>query len=220
VDRLDRMCSKLTRLPAAHVQYTLLRYCLDGCRLNFLTRCSSECHVSALIHRADGILCQTLGDIIGTPLTGPQWGQARLPQRLGGLGISSPLDLAAPGRIAAVVDFVLRGKKTLQLQEDLPLIPPDFPIVVSSLSACLGPEFDPLKGWAADAGSVALADEVHSHQRWWGERWHKAQAKALGRGLPARDQARLALQQAQRGAAWLSVCPSVGQGTELNNDEC
>ena len=38
--------------------------------------------------------------------------------------------------------------------------------------------------------------------------------------MPARDQVRIASQQAQRGAAWLAINPSVGLGTELNNDEC
>ena len=67
VDKLENMCSRLTRLPAAHVQYALLRHCLDGCRLNFLTRCSSARHIPSLVQRADGILCQTFGDIVGTP---------------------------------------------------------------------------------------------------------------------------------------------------------
>jgi hypothetical protein len=72
VTRLEAMCSRLTHLPATHVQYTLLRYCLDGCRLNFLTRCSSATHVSALVQRADAVLRQTLGDVLGSPLTPKQ----------------------------------------------------------------------------------------------------------------------------------------------------
>ena len=60
---------------------------------------------------------------------------------------------------------------------------------------------------------------MHSQQKWWGDKWHKARARLLPTDLPARDQARVALQQAQRGAAWLSVNPSTSQGTELNNDE-
>ena len=97
VTKLETMCSTLTRLPAAHVQYTLLRYCLDSCRLNFLTRCSSARHIPTLVERADNILRQTLGDVLGTPLTDKQWAQARLPQRHGGLGIGSPVDRATPG---------------------------------------------------------------------------------------------------------------------------
>jgi hypothetical protein len=220
VARLESMCSRLTHLPAAHVQYTLLRYCLDGCRLNFLTRCSSMTHTSAMVQRADAVLCQTLGDILGTPLSPKQWDQATLPQRFGGLGISSPKDLLAPGRLATMVDFAIRGKKVLRLQEDLNLIQPDFASAVRAMAFTLGPEFDPLKSWGTDPSLVSKADMTHSQQRWWGDRWHKARAKQLPVGAPARDQARMALQLAQRGAAWLSINPSSGQGTELNNDEC
>ena len=193
------------------LQY-ILRYCLDGCRLNFLTRCSSAAHVEAQVHRADAILNQTLGDV--------QWDQAKLPQRHGGLGIGSPVDLQAPGRLATVVDFILRARKVLHLQPDLELVPPDFQCVVQAMPQTLGPEFDPLKGWVSEPMAVHKAEAVHSQQRWWGERWHKSRAKQLPVGLTARDQVRVSLQQSQRGAAWLSVNPSAGQGTELNNDEC
>ena len=164
MDRLQQMCLRLTHLPATHVQYTLLRYCMDGCRLNFLTRCSSAKHIQAGITRADGILCQTLGDILGTPLTPKQWDQARLPQRLGGLSIGSPMDLAYPGRVATIIDFVIRGPKILLLQEDLPLLPPDFSTVVQHLQTILGPEFEPTKKWLTDPSSALRTDAVHSQQ--------------------------------------------------------
>jgi hypothetical protein len=201
VTRLEAMCSRLTHLPATHVQYTLLRYCLDGCRLNFLTRCSSMTHTTALVQRADAVLRQTLGDILGTPMSQKQWDQATLPQRLGGPGIASPKDLLAPGRLATLVDFSIRGRKVLHLQEDLNLIQPDFPSVVQMMALTLGPEFDPLKAWATDPSASLKAEAVHGQQRWWGDRWHKAYAKLLPTGLSARDQARVALQLGQRGGS-------------------
>ena len=145
--KLETMCSKLTRLPTAHVQYTLLRFCLDGCRLNFLTRCCNSVHTKSLVRRADAVLRQTLGDVLGKPLSDHQWAQARLPQRLGGLGIGSPVDMGPTGRVAASVDFMLRARQTLHLDEDLPLGPPDLPHILGILQATLGPEFEPLKGW-------------------------------------------------------------------------
>ena len=220
VSRLDRMCLRLTHLPATHVQYALMRNCLDGCRLNFLTRCSSFTHALSGIVKADSVLRQTLGDILGTPLTDKQWHQARLPQRLGGLSIGSPTDLAPPGRLATDVDFVLRGPKTLRLADEVPLLPPDFDTVVRQMRLCLGSEFEPLKGWLSDPTSVIRADAVHGQQHWWSDKWHTAQAKHLSSGLTARDQARVALQYSQRGAPWLAVNPSPAQGTALNNDEC
>ena len=43
--------------------------------------------------------------------------------------------------------------------------------------------------------------------------------ETLSQGLTARDQFRVAAQQAQRGAAWQAVNPSLGLGTEFSNDE-
>ena len=42
---MREMCRVLTHLPAANVQYTLLRYCLDGCRLASLLRATPATHV-------------------------------------------------------------------------------------------------------------------------------------------------------------------------------
>jgi hypothetical protein len=156
-------------------------------------------HVEALVKRADAVLNQTLGDVLGTPLVPKQWNQSKLPQHHGGLGIGSPVDLQTPGRLATVVDFVLRAPKVLHLQPDLNLLPPDFQRVVQAMAHTLGPEIDPLKGWQSDPQTVYKADTVHSQQRWWGEKWHKARAKQLPIGLTARDQARVNLQQSQRG---------------------
>jgi hypothetical protein len=220
VDSLDTMCSTLSRLPATHVQYTLLRFCLDGWCLNFLGRAASAFHGEAQWSRADGILRRTLGEVLGLPLSDSQWAQARLPQSLGGLGIRSPADMALPGRMAAMVDFARRGREALGLDPDLPLIQPDLGAVVVKMATVLGPLFQPLQDWTVDPGKIAGAEEAHARQHWWGERWHKAGAKDLPKGLVARDRVRFALQQAQRGAAWLGTCPAAGLGTELSNDEC
>ena len=94
-------------------------------------------------------------------------------------------------------------------------LPKDFLTVLGILQNRLGPELEPLKSWTLVPPTRASVEGHHSRQRWWGDRWHKSLAHSLPQGLPARDKARLALQQAQRGAAWLWVNPSVGLKTEL-----
>ena len=219
VDKMKVMCGVLTKLPSSHVQYCLLRYCLDGCRLNFLTRCSAVHHTGPEVNRADGILRETLGDVLGTPLDDSQWLQARLPQRLGGLGIRSPVDMVAAGRMASLLDCLTRSHQILVMEDNPNPLPRDFLTVLGILQNRLGPELEPLKSWLLAPPSRVSVELQHTRQHWWGDRWYKALAQALPQGLPARDQARIALQQAQRGAAWLGVMPSMGQNTELPNDE-
>ena len=80
---MQEMCRLLTHLPAAHVQYTLLRYCLDGCRLAFLLRTTPATHIGEEVGMSSKPLRTTLGDVLRAQLTDTQWAQATLPQRLG-----------------------------------------------------------------------------------------------------------------------------------------
>ena len=79
------------------------------------------------------------------------------------------MDLQNPGRLAIIVDFVLRARKVLHLQPDLNLVPPDFDKVVGVMAHTLGPEFEPLKSWQVDPLTVYKAEAVHRQQSWWGK---------------------------------------------------
>ena len=68
-DQMSEMCRILTHLPAAHAQYTLLRYCLDGCRLTFLLRTTQATHLQQEVVASSRMLRTTLGDVLGAQLT-------------------------------------------------------------------------------------------------------------------------------------------------------
>ena len=46
------------------------------------------------------VLRDTLGFILGAPVSDTQWAQATIPARLGGLGIQDPVSSRLPARIA------------------------------------------------------------------------------------------------------------------------
>ena len=199
LDQMREMCRVLTHLPAAHVQYTLLRYCMDGCRLNFLLRATQATHVQHEVQVSSKLLRTTLGDVLGAQLADLQWGQARLPQREGGLGIKSPEDIHLPARLASLADFLQRGREVLGLPPDLALQPADLPYVLSGASRHLGAQLEPLCSWLAAPAKMTQVDATHAKQQWWSEKWHGVSAKRLLAELPAREKARFAFQRDQRG---------------------
>jgi hypothetical protein len=217
--QMHEMCRVLTHLPAAHVQYTLLRYCLDGCRLAFLLRSTPATHIAQEVGSAGRLLRTTLGDVLGSQLTDSQWAQAVLPQRLGGLGIKSPADMCIPARLASCADFLQRGREVLGLPPDLPLLPADLPYVLSEATRHLGPRLEPLAGWVANPGAISQGDSTHTKQHWWGDRWHEMGAGRLLESLSAREKARFAFQRDQKGGPWLGVAPCKALGTEIPSDE-
>ena len=143
------MLEVLLRLPAAHVLFKLLRNSLDGCKINYLTRCSNLEHVRRELKQATSLLRNTLGDILAGQLSNKQWAQASLPVRLGGLGISDPSEVAFPARMACSVEFIHRSAE-FGVPAEVPLVPPDFLGSVAEVRAVVGPEVDPLATWAAD----------------------------------------------------------------------
>ena len=217
--QLKEMCRVLTHLPAAHAQYTLLRYCLDGCRLTFLLRASQATHVQYEVQLSSALLRTTLGDVLGAQLSDSQWQQARLPQREGGLGIKSPEDICFPARLASCADFLQRGREVLGLPPDLTLQPADLPFVLSGVSRHLGTQMEPLAAWVADPVAIASGDSTHAKQHWWSEKWHGVSARNLLGSLYARDKARYAFQRDQKGGPWLGVAPCRALGTEIPSDE-
>jgi hypothetical protein len=216
---LREMCRILTHLPATHCQYTLLRYCLDGCRLVFLLRTTPGPYIASEVEEASHVLRTTFGDILGKQLTDQQWWQACLPQKQGGMGIKCPKDLSVPARLASCVGFLQRGRDILCLPPDLDITPPDLGYTLDRAKAHLGSAFEPLGSWVQEPLAVAQSDAMYAKQHWWAEKWFGVVADNLLVSLPAREKARFALQRDQKGGPWLGVSPCRALGTEIPNEE-
>ena len=98
----DAACRLLALFPDCQIQHSLLRHCLDACKVNYLLRVCPTGPLDDIWERADGVLRNTLDSILRTPLSDHQWTQACLPLSQGGLGIRTAVSSKGPARIAAL----------------------------------------------------------------------------------------------------------------------
>ena len=143
VAALKRMLEVLRGMPQPHLQFSLLKGCLDGCKLSFLARVCPIAGAAQEFSKASNMIRETLGTIIGAPLTNDQWRQATLPVRLAGMGIRDPLILREHARLAAIIGYLSVGPENLGLPLDLPMGPEDTMTVVTRLRGMMGPSFNP-----------------------------------------------------------------------------
>ena len=163
-----RKCEALALLPEAHVQLTLLRCCLDARKVNDLLRATPLDQASDVASSFSALLRDTLGFIIGTPVSDTQWAQATLPARYGGLGIQDPSVSRLAARIAGLADFVTRAVDVFGLPADFPRLPADFQGCLTRALNHLGPR-QPVTAWQQDPGLVKDAERTHASQRWWSD---------------------------------------------------
>ena len=207
-----RKCEALALLPEAHVQLTLLRCCLDARKVNDLLRATPLGQASDVAASFSALLRDTLGFIIGTPVSDTQWAQATLPARYGGLGIQDPLVSRLAARMAGLTDFVTRAGDVLGLPADFPRIPADFQACLTQTLNHLG-QRQPLTAWQQDPGLVKDAERLHVSQRWWSDLCARQRQIQLAGTLRGDDAIRFESQSQPHAMAWVSVIPAAGLRT-------
>ena len=191
VDAVQRMCDALGEIPEAHIQFTLLRMCLSAAKVMDLLRAAPFLQAGVECARFSALLRNTLGAILGAPVSDQQWAQATLAIRHGGLGILDPTSQRLAARIAGIVDFSRRGAEVLQLQSATAHLPGDWPVCLTRALLSLG-NIQPLTAWQADPSLLSTADQVHRAQSWWAERIHLQVKAHLGTTLPDQEAVRFA----------------------------
>ena len=78
IDSIERVVSKLPGLQDPLLEFTLLRSCFALPKFSYSLRTTDPVQHQATMHRFDNLIRVTLEDIIGAPLTDPQWTQAAL----------------------------------------------------------------------------------------------------------------------------------------------
>ena len=209
VEGLRTACNKLQEFPHDQARYVLLRYCLDGCKVNHLLRSTSCVKAAGHVSTCSLVLRSATESLVGTAISDMQWFQASLPIKKNGGGIENPAVLQYPARVACSIGFHLNAAASIGLPRALvERHLPDFPQVLSALQVQLGPNFDPVQGWlAAPFVDLQSADKTHATQKWWAEHVYEELADRLPGTASIRDQARLAVQRNALGAAWLD-CPT------------
>ena len=144
---LRKACTELIGVPDPQIQHCLLRQCLDAAKVQFLLRSapSDSPSILACVHQADEAIYGVLEAMVGTGL-GPQArAQAALPFHQGGCGLRIPSIVRPAARIAGILSYERCGKVVVGVPlVAADVVPDDFPSILRSLQAHLGPEFDPL----------------------------------------------------------------------------
>jgi hypothetical protein len=93
---VHKACELLQLVPSPHIQFTVLRQCLDSCKVNDLLRATPLPLAKGPCHNFTSLLRDTMGVVVSRPLEETQWVQTTLPVRLGGLGIRDPEVIRVP----------------------------------------------------------------------------------------------------------------------------
>lgn len=92
ISELASVDEALLSLSDPHLQYSLLKGCLGFGKVNHLLRTCPPSHLQDILHTFDSRSCRMLSHILRVDLSlethRSAWGQASLPIRLGGLGIT------------------------------------------------------------------------------------------------------------------------------------
>ena len=214
VNQFQKSLDLLRQIPDSQLQFTLLRFSMDACRVNHLLRGANYQHSVEGAQTASKLIRTTLNTILDTTMTDTQWSQATLPIRRGGLGIRDPQRLHPLARIASLCDFALRGRNELSLQDNLPHFQKDITAVMSSLSKLL-PTIPEVAKMMASTDDFSFQQ---TKQSWWTEQAYKKWAADQTAVGTARDRVRFHAQRAPHASTWLAVIPSSGLRTKVDTN--
>ncbi|XP_073944805.1 uncharacterized protein [Choristoneura fumiferana] len=191
----------LTQL-SAHVALTLLRNCFSMPRMVYLLRTAPTWLFEDEVKQLDDTIRGALEGVINVHLDDPQWCQAALPVRCGGLGVRRVHDVGLIAFLASahgVGDLVARILPCNGGGVPLPFVPEA--LAVWSLSG------------AGDRWPVDRA-----RQRQWDDIACERIGGELVSGASVADVARLKAVVRPEAGAWLHALPSPQLGTLLDND--
>ena len=104
VAALGRIWEKLPTLEDCQIAICLLRSCLGCCKVNHLLRTLPLGSHDPFCCSISQGLRETLQACIGTPVLDSHWNQARLPIKLGGLGLSDPVLVAPLAFLSSIIN--------------------------------------------------------------------------------------------------------------------
>ena len=207
VDETALLLSRLRLLPEGQLQHTLLRHCLDACKVNHMLRTTPCTTGQSAVGTLSDHIRRILEDIVGCPLSTSAWAQATMPITKGGMGVRDPVQVRPAARMAALVAFTSFASCRVGLPSELIVLPPDTGPLLDTLTIALGGAHEPTAQWKADWGKMALGDAAYAKQTWWADQLGDMARARLSQVATIRDITRLHGQEGPLASAWLSVVP-------------
>ena len=217
VTNMEEACVLLGFLGDPQTQHTLLRYCLDACRVTHLLRSMDTTAFGAEVIRASEAVRNALNDAMGAGLDGDKWSQASLPLSKGGLGLKDPVLVQMAARMSAIANF-WENAGNVGVPDAMKVVPQDFSRVVTGLRNRLGLHMEPLSTWSGGVPPPSFSKD-HCSQRWWQGPIYGALSRSLCEAGSLRDRVRLGLQQARGTTQWMQVAPSEALGSKVAGPE-
>jgi hypothetical protein len=204
VDELTRISERL-KLLSMHDSFYLLKNCFTLPKLMYTLRVA-PCFQSSILNQYDNVLRLTLQSTLNTVLTDSAWDQAKLPVKLGGIGILSARDVSLPAFIASVI-----GSASITTQ----LLPDSV-----AGSSGLNDEFlnQYINEWQLITGLSSSVVSQASEQRCWTNPLQLLASRRVLDAAPDKlSRARLLAASAQSSGAFLNAIPMSSIGTRLDD---
>ena len=113
LQEFDSLCAMLEALPHIHVAYYLFRCGGTVSKLQWWCRTTPRTHLSALLQDFHNRQERTLETFLGSPLINQQWAQAKLPTKLGGLGLVSTCAEIGLDVVSLAVGFLASHRRRM-----------------------------------------------------------------------------------------------------------
>ena len=214
VEKVRKITEALPDLQQPHLEFTLLRSCLALPKIMFLLRSTDTSPFPHILSQFDAITRESLGRIIGGPLSAKEWEQAKLPIPMGGVGMRAAEDHGPMAHAMSLLASRSRVRELVQPEEaggdeEPPFLPA---ALLDSISSKLGEEATPEYLQSARQRDASLKIDLHNSQ---------LLSDQLSREGNVRDIARLrSLSIADSHAGdWLTAIPSPGLGLLLKPSE-
>jgi hypothetical protein len=212
VRKIEDITALLPLLQDPHTEFVLLRACLALPKLSFTLRTVDTSGYIGHLQEFDRVTREALTRILGVPLDGQQWAQAKLPVTMGGMGLRGAEDHAAGAYTASFLasqslSRELQGRQEEEAQATLPRG------LLRVLTASLGEEEEEVTvDWLAGLSQKAISFKVDEQSN----NLLKEQIATRGN---VREVARLASVGLARAGAWLLATPIPALGLHLRPSE-
>ncbi|KAJ8721909.1 hypothetical protein PYW08_004311 [Mythimna loreyi] len=202
--RTQLLLSAQVRLKdlSAHVAIILLRMCFALPKITYLMRTTPTWLCPEEVSSFDNALKLVVQSVLNVSLDEPQWRQAALPIRCGGLGVRCARDVGLPAFLASAHGVANLVTVLLGTNGD----GGSMPFVSDAVSA-----------WLSLSSGAAIPESKHV-QRAWDDIGVKLLQEQLLGGAMGVDKARLRAVSQPESGAWLQAIPSPHLGTLLDDD--